>query len=1124
MKKYAVMLLCIQLISAALCGQVTEWNLQGEGILQGGTYYSLYDDTEYSKTIIGTGTDLHTYGLTVPCDQLTFEAKKDNWAANGDIYVQADGTQVVTPQSVSTSYTLKGAFSIPRATGQLTFRTKSGSLKRYIRNVHLTMASYVDAPSASSLNFGNLEVDDAAQEQTFTFDWCNAGTIRITYAGDIHFKVEESACATEGKYGTTIVRVQYVPTSAGEHVGTITISNGTQTHTVMLTGATYKHTPAMTWKDHLSPMQVGAEVVDAATMSNGGNLSYISSDENVLRVEGNKWIALSGGHVTITAIYAGDDKYEALSETRDITVTALQTQYILWTQSFLRLNVESTDVRLTAVACLVENDLPTGEVVTYKVGNPDVATLYESGGTYWLHIVGIGETTLTASCAGTEQYAAAEDVVLTLVVRDKTEGCEALVYGVTEGERLYTIANGVEIELQGEPEYLTFDAMNSKWGVFPASGNLKVRQKVDGVWSGALWQDPLKENEYQSYGPILLDRRATHIQFYTETGATCYHTYTNVAVTLAKYLESDKDMLNFTASVGAKALATITVAYSNIPNVLYVDIIGADADMFRVSTDVLGSGCGDKGIKELQVEFIPAIAGTAEAVLHIATEEMVLDIPLQGNAQQTMQEILWQPAQTDYTTSDRPVLDAVATSGLTVRYESSNVDVADVTEEGILVGKRAGEVTVTAYQDGNAAYVAATPVSYVFRFALPVREWVTILPKADDYVYTPSDSIYKNLVYVLDDNEYSSLYVPDEGCLFERELNVLLTIEADRWRTLVPAFDVDATYIVELVPEAILARLTRTEAIAMQRQANAAFYEWLGRQTAMYPDTSLLTLLATYLQELREKKGYAATEVGVYALEQYNETNSQSAHYYAYAVAEGEWNLSTETASGFVKEWQVENNTDCLLRRGAVYALRFPYYINCNPATSDTYDYWSGKCFLLHGKGGQRIMPSSSDDVYPADGKALLRGNGSLAEMILEGDNVYLHQTNPAFPYYDCYVRHEGEERLPPMSSVLYADVRNEAGVRARAVSRRGTVLYDTATDVTTHVPTIGNSGTLMYRIVPNGVMFRAEEMLSVAVYTVAGSLIWRGDIGADAECTVSLQSGVYVLQTCVGIEKVVVP
>lgn len=1070
--KKSLLLTSILLLTSLSFAQTT-WNKQpGEGKPVNGVYYAIYEDGEHYAVGGGIGlvVNLYEYSYDVPGAQLTFQARKAG-TGDGKLRITAGNSSHTVsvsgkkwPWNDDIPYADKGPYNIDRTANKLKFEIDKSNNNHYIRNVHLTMASYLNTPSVGELTFTDAEVDSPAEQQSFTFDWCHTGTVSVSYSGSSAFTVEQSSYNTAGQYGTTTVNISCMHTVPGNHEGTVTITDGTHTYIVTLKSSTYKHTPTISWQDNLSPMQVGTTYTNPARVSNEGQLAYSSSDENIIRVETNGFntllTAVAPGMATITANYAGDTKWEAASATVDIAVTALKAQYIAWSQSFLRLTTESEDMLLQARSVATETGESTGLPVTYTSSDPNVAIIRTGAdGQQYLHIVAAGSAVLTASCEGNADFAPAEDFQVSAVVRAPSEGCNPLVYGQTETKQLFTVEDGPEIALSGEPGEITFDAQSRpyKLGItYHPKGYLVLSQKVNNEWQ-EVWRDPLEEDKFNTYGPISLDRNATHIQFSVPTGGTCYHDYANVEVTLAKYLETGSDNLSFEAVVGTAMQQSVDVNYSNIPDILLVDIIGDDKDAFSVTPTEIGYDCGDKGTASVSVSFQPKREGAHTATLRIADSKQ----------------------------------------------------------------KMMKEVTLAA----NAPHTEA-----------PKQEWMMLMPRQNDLggdiAYVPSNLEQQRLVYILDGDNYANLNVSTgEAVTFAKEENILLSIEADRWRTIVPPFDVHSTYIIELIPEAELPA-SRSAAIAVQQEANQKLYLWLAEQMAMANQTAadsrtFIGLIEEYLDKWCSEQQYSRTDVGVWNLEQYNGTNSWTSNYFAYKAGNWQLSLTEDTSSEFDSDWAVEESDSPLLSKGQVYALNFPYCVDCDPATSDEYDYWSGKCLLLHGNGGQQIegaaVHQSIQDKASmlSPNQVLFTGNHTLSAMPIEAGKAYLHQTDPTKEYYDYYVRQESAVQLPPLTSVLFANPADAAGRTLRAVSRRGQAFYDKAPDVTTGLPAIANGAELMAIAEQGGVVLQAKEKTAVALYSASGMLVWKGTIGNTQQFVPLPHTGLYLLQTPAHTQKI---
>jgi hypothetical protein len=101
-------------------------------------------------------------------------------------------------------------------------------------------------------------------------------------------------------------------------------------------------------------------------------------------------------------------------------------------------------------------------------------------------------------------------------------------------------------------------------------------------------------------------------------------------------------------------------------------------------------------------------AGEVEVYAYAAEDVMYLADTLAKTVvvSPLAQEIVWTLDTLVMNVGDTLVLNAVATSGLEVRY-LTDVDSVVVIEAGMMVALNPGEVVVTAVQEGNNNYVAA---------------------------------------------------------------------------------------------------------------------------------------------------------------------------------------------------------------------------------------------------------------------------------------------------------------------------------------------------------------------------------------------------------------------------------
>ena len=131
-------------------------------------------------------------------------------------------------------------------------------------------------------------------------------------------------------------------------------------------------------------------------------------------------------------------------------------------------------------------------------------------------------------------------------------------------EREFSTVSSTEYDINGEAGILTFEGKYSTILWVGSSSNCYLDQYVDGAWVRVATLDMLTK-DWQSL-TYTLDRRATKIKMYTETGAVGNKHFRNVKVTRARYIESENiNLSNFTSGSGADDVKTqrFSLRYSN---------------------------------------------------------------------------------------------------------------------------------------------------------------------------------------------------------------------------------------------------------------------------------------------------------------------------------------------------------------------------------------------------------------------------------------------------------------------------------------------------------------------------------------------------------------------------------
>lgn len=118
-----------------------------------------------------------------------------------------------------------------------------------------------------------------------------------------------------------------MPTAEGEYSGTITISDGTSSATISVSGVGMKKTQTIDWAEALkgdSPtLPIGKKISSPANAKT--EITYSIADPTIISINGNTLTALKAGTTTITATATENEEW--LSDTSTITVKVTEKKY-----------------------------------------------------------------------------------------------------------------------------------------------------------------------------------------------------------------------------------------------------------------------------------------------------------------------------------------------------------------------------------------------------------------------------------------------------------------------------------------------------------------------------------------------------------------------------------------------------------------------------------------------------------------------------------------------------------------------------------------------------------------------------------------------------------------------------
>ena len=259
---------------------------------------------------------------------------------------------------------------------------------------------------------------------------------------------------------------------------------------------------------------------------------------------------------------------------------------------------------------------------------------------------------------------------------------------------------------------LYFSAKRSAAG----QGKLHVAYTTDGTnWTDVFSEKPgevtktvfgvEKTVDYKDYGPYSIDRKATQLKFYTETGATLSKYFKNIKVTQATYVEPSATTVDCgTVKVGGSSTdAKFSVNWSNVGPLT----LAVESDVFSITKSAISSSTCNYGTEEIGVDFQPTKKGSYSATIVISESgTQKASVTLTGVAKGEEQQIVWWDESATMLSigevigsSSNPF--AYATSGLALtELKSSDSNILRV-ENGTLTAAAEGDAEIIAYQAGD---------------------------------------------------------------------------------------------------------------------------------------------------------------------------------------------------------------------------------------------------------------------------------------------------------------------------------------------------------------------------------------------------------------------------------------
>jgi len=588
------------------------------------------------------------------------------------------------------------------------------------QNINISMANQtITFGSLSPVNYGAAPfalTATATSGLSVTYTSTNPGTASIGTGAN-------SNIVTINAAGTTIITAYQAGDSnwnvATPVSQTLTVNPGTQT-------ITFNAIPAHAYGD--APFNPGA------TASSGLSVTYTSSNTSVATVNGSNITIVGVGTSTITANQAGNAYYASAPGVGQTLTVSQGTQTI----TFGALPPKTFGAADFSPGATINS----GQAITYTSSDPTVATIV--GGN--IHIIGTGTASITASQAGSANWAAAANVSQTLTVGQASQtitfgGPSAQTYGnapftlsatASSGDPVsFSVAdptvatvsgNIVTIVGAGTTSVTASQAGDTNYAAAPnVTRTLTVAKEPQTITFGALAPVLASDPPFALIASASSGETVTFSSSNTGVATVAGNTVTIVGAgttIISAYQYGDNNWaiasnVNQTLSVG---LASQTITFPALPAHNYGD------------ADFAPGASSSSGLAVSYTSSNTSVATILFGNIHILSAGTTTITATQaGNSSYNPAT----PVAQSYTigqasqTITFPAIPSKAfgaanfspgasvSSGLTISYASSNTAVAMISGQNIQI-TGAGSTTITASQSGNANYAAATPATQNF--------------------------------------------------------------------------------------------------------------------------------------------------------------------------------------------------------------------------------------------------------------------------------------------------------------------------------------------------------------------------------------------------------------------------
>ena len=468
----------------------------------------------------------------------------------------------------------------------------------------------------------------------------------------------------------------------------------------------------------------------SATAASGDPVEFESSDPDVVSISGTTATIVGGGTVTITATEDGNEDYLAANPV-DQTITIDPLSQTITFNALTPRTFGDPDFDLTATAS-------SSLTVDYSSDNTAVATVLGSTVT----IVGAGTATITATQNGNDDYNAATPIDQDLVVNpaNQTISFDLLMdrsfddapfnltatasseldvsFGSSNTSVAMVSGNTVTITGVGTTNITASQDGNTNYNAAtPVVRSLTVNPADQTITFGPLSNKTIEDDPFTLGATATSSLMVTYASSNLDVATVSGNTVTIIGTGTTDITASQAGNMNYNAAPDVTQTLTVvgatqTITFNPLPGKTFGDesfVLGATASSgLTVSytssnTDVAAVSGSTVTITGAGMATITALQAGNDDYGPADPIEQVLSV-MKAN-----QTISFDPLAVKTFGDADFDLEATATSGLTVSYESDDLSVAMIDGSSVsIIG--AGTANITASQIGDDNYEEATEV------------------------------------------------------------------------------------------------------------------------------------------------------------------------------------------------------------------------------------------------------------------------------------------------------------------------------------------------------------------------------------------------------------------------------